>query len=168
MTPRFLIPVLSVASLLIALAGCSKPQRTTDEPAKAEPAKAEPAEKTATVGDAPATNLVVYGNVSLDVCRSMIATQGGRDDFVILDLRTAGEYGSGHIEGAVLLDYRNPDFADKLKGLDKSKTYLIHCASGGRSGQASSTFTELGFAKVYHMHDGMNGWKRAGYPIARD
>ena len=55
---------------------------------------------------------------------------------VVLDVRSPAEFKSGHIPGAVNLDVRSPDFEKKVNELDKSKTYLVHCAAGGRSARA--------------------------------
>jgi rhodanese-related sulfurtransferase len=49
-----------------------------------------------------------------------------RGDVVVLDIRTPDEYAAGHLPGAVLMDCKAPDFADKLKTLDPSKTYVMH------------------------------------------
>jgi rhodanese-related sulfurtransferase len=80
----------------------------------------------------------------------------------VIDVRTSDEYKKGHIKGAVVIDVTKSDFAAQLGKLDKEKTYIIHCRSGGRSGKALKTFKKLGFSKIYHMDDGMNGWKKAG------
>ena len=76
-------------------------------------------------------------------------------DFVVLDVRTLGEYTTRHIIGAENIDYYAPTFADQLDALDKSKTYLMHCASGNRSGIAHDTMLSLGFHEVYNMLGGM-------------
>ena len=55
---------------------------------------------------------------------------------VVLDVRTAEEFADGHMPGAINLDIRGGKFAETLAGLDKSKTYLVHCAVGGRSAKA--------------------------------
>jgi 3-mercaptopyruvate sulfurtransferase SseA len=54
---------------------------------------------------------------------------------VVLDVRTAEEFADGHMPGAINLDIRGGKFAETLAGLDKSKTYLVHCAVGGRERQ---------------------------------
>src|SRR5687768_17154520 len=56
-----------------------------------------------------------------------------RKDVVVLDVRTPEEFQSGHIAGAKNVDAQEDDFASKLGALDKDKTYLLHCAAGGRS-----------------------------------
>ena len=48
------------------------------------------------------------------------------DSIVVLDIRTPEEFARGRIPGAINIDYRAPDYADKLAELDKSKTYVMH------------------------------------------
>jgi 3-mercaptopyruvate sulfurtransferase SseA len=52
-------------------------------------------------------------------------------DFVIIDCRTPEEYAGGHIEDSVNIDYRSDAFGDELEKLDRDRTYLIYCRSGG-------------------------------------
>jgi rhodanese-related sulfurtransferase len=78
-------------------------------------------------------------------------------DVVVLDIRTPREFKSGHIRGAQLLDYYSSDFVDKLKRLDREKTYLVYCRSGNRSGKSLKIFERLGFRQVYHLETGIVG-----------
>src|SRR4029077_19766095 len=52
---------------------------------------------------------------------------------VVLDIRTPQEFNQGRIAGAKNIDFLAPDFEQRIETLDKSKSYLVHCASGGRS-----------------------------------
>src|SRR6266568_2910016 len=52
---------------------------------------------------------------------------------VVLDVRTKKEFEAGHIPGAINIDVNTPDFKEKISKLNKNKTYLVHCAAGGRS-----------------------------------
>ena len=84
---------------------------------------------------------------------------------VVLDIRTPREYRKGHLKGARNLDYWNEEFEAKLKALDKSNAYVVHCASGGRSEKAMKTFRRLEFETVYHIKDGYRGWTKAELPV---
>ena len=55
----------------------------------------------------------------------------------------------------------------KLAKLDRKKPYLVHCASGGRSGKSMQLFRDLGFTRVYHMNDGFRGWEKAKLPAEK-
>lgn len=72
----------------------------------------------------------------------------GQSGVVLLDVRTPAEFAAGHVQGAQNLDFRAPDFAQRLTELDPTKTYVLYCASGNRSGQASQLMQEQGFPKV--------------------
>ena len=50
---------------------------------------------------------------------------------MILDVRTAEEYSGGHIEGSTNIDVKSESFKEEVGKLDKSKTYLVHCRTGG-------------------------------------
>ena len=80
---------------------------------------------------------------------------------------SAGGGRGGRIAGAVNRDFHAADFAEGLAGLDRSKTYLVHCAAGGRSEKSVARMKELGFSSVLHLREGFRGWARAGLPVER-
>lgn len=80
---------------------------------------------------------------------------------LILDVRTPEEVAEGFIPDAIKLDYRAADFADQLASLDRDKTYLVYCRSGGRSAKASELMVELQFEKVYNLEGGYLAWSAA-------
>ncbi len=86
---------------------------------------------------------------------------------VILDVRTAKEFQAGHIAGAINLNVMSPDFDQKVAALDKSKTYLVHCASGVRSGRACEKLAKLDFPKLYNLPGGFRAWASAGEPVEK-
>ncbi|MEY3051815.1 MAG: hypothetical protein RLY31_1600 [Bacteroidota bacterium] len=77
---------------------------------------------------------------------------------VLLDVRTPAETAAGKIEGAVELDFYDPDFAGKVAGLDKDKTYLVYCRSGNRSGKACRLMKQQGFGHLYNLEGGYLAW----------
>jgi phage shock protein E len=86
---------------------------------------------------------------------------------VVLDVRTETEFKDGHIPGAVNLDYTDKDFRKKVAELDKSKTYLVHCAGGNRSGRACDIMSKGEFTNVVNLAPGFNAWEKAGKPMAK-
>lgn len=84
-----------------------------------------------------------------------------------LDVRTAGEYQRGFIEGAGNLDVLSASFHSKINLLDKSKTIFVYCASGSRSLRAAQILQSAGFTNIYNLHGGIQSWLRAGYPTAQ-
>ncbi len=71
---------------------------------------------------------------------------------IILDVRTPGEYKSGHIKGSKNIPLQ--ELSRKLNSLDKKKTIITCCASGMRSGSAKSILKSNGF----DVHNG-GGWQ---------
>ncbi|MDX5436214.1 MAG: rhodanese-like domain-containing protein [Pontibacter sp.] len=88
-----------------------------------------------------------------------------QQDIVILDVRTAGEYASGHLQHSELMDFYSPDFSERLKALDPEKTYLVYCAVGGRSREAAQQLQRLGFGQVYDATEGFAALMQAGVPV---
>ncbi len=90
------------------------------------------------------------------------------EDLVILDVRTADEFDDGHLEGAIMLDFYDPDFAAQIAELDPDVPYLLYCQSGNRSGQTAEIMEQLGFADVADVGGGILAWADAGQPIVTD
>jgi phage shock protein E len=88
-------------------------------------------------------------------------------DVVVLDVRTPDEFKAGHIKGATNINFQDKDFAKRIAALDKSKTYVIHCAAGGRSGRACAQIKDMKFEKMFHLKAGMSGWEEAGKPVEK-
>ena len=86
---------------------------------------------------------------------------------VILDVRTPAEFAAGHIPGAVNLDVTASDFQAKAAALDRSKTYLVHCASGVRSARACDKLNQLDFPNLYNLPGGFRAWAKAGKPFEK-
>jgi phage shock protein E len=86
---------------------------------------------------------------------------------VVLDVRTKKEYSDGHIPGSRLIDFTSDDFEKEVAKLDKNKTYLVHCASGGRSSRACKKMDQLGFKKLYNLEGGMGAWEKAAKPVEK-
>lgn len=68
---------------------------------------------------------------------------------IILDVRSKGEYASGHIKGSINIS------VDTLKGKliqlkDKNKPIITCCASGMRSASAKSILAANGYRQVYN------------------
>lgn len=72
-----------------------------------------------------------------------------KEGAIILDVRSKGEYESGHIKGAINIpvDQLNNNL-HKLK--DKTMPIITCCASGMRSASAKSLLLANGFNKVFN------------------
>jgi rhodanese-related sulfurtransferase len=89
------------------------------------------------------------------------------NNIVVLDVRTKAENREGRIPGSVMLDFNSDNFEKEVAKLDKNKTYLVHCAAGGRSSRACKKMEQLGFKKLYNLEGGMGAWEKAGKPVEK-
>lgn len=96
-----------------------------------------------------------YKTISSKEAQQMIEEN---KDALILDVRTAAEYESGHIPNAVNLS--NEDIqAGKVDSLkDKSQLIMVYCRSGNRSRQAAQKLAELGYTNVVDF-GGIQSWQ---------
>jgi phage shock protein E len=67
---------------------------------------------------------------------------------ILIDVRTAGEYKSGHLENAILIPY--DEIADKIAAHVKKKDehIVVYCQSGHRAGVAKKTLEKMGYTDV--------------------
>lgn len=87
------------------------------------------------------------GGPSVDLAD--LAKQGA----IILDVRSKGEYASGHIKGSINISV--DQLGKNLSQLkDKNKAIITCCASGMRSASAKSLLKSNGYTNV---HNG-GGW----------
>ena len=87
------------------------------------------------------------------------------DEAQLIDVRTAGEFGSGHIPRAVNLDWAGGHFEGNITTLDKARPVLLYCASGRRSAAANAYLRANGFTDVVDLEGGITAWRSAGLPL---
>jgi rhodanese-related sulfurtransferase len=105
--------------------------------------------------------------VSAKEAAVLIDKHNGDNDFAILDIRTPGEFQSGHLSKSILIDFYSQTFVDQLGRLDKEKTYLIYCRTGNRSTKSLEIFKKLKFQNVYHMASGISAWNSEGFAVVK-
>ena len=67
---------------------------------------------------------------------------------VILDVRTKGEFQSGHLKNSINIPIDK--LPQNLKKLNKNKSIITCCASGSRSASARRILKSNGFEQVYN------------------
>jgi rhodanese-related sulfurtransferase len=105
--------------------------------------------------------------VSTKEAADLIDKHSGNSNFAVLDIRTPGEFQSGHLPDAILVDFYSQTFSDQLNRLDKEKSYLVYCRTGNRSTNSLGLFKKLKFDKIYHMSTGISGWKSQDLPVVK-
>ena len=86
---------------------------------------------------------------------------------VLLDVRSAEEFKTGHVPGAINININSSSFDTEVAKLDKDKTYLVNCAVGMRSAKACKKLETAGFKNLYDLAPGFDGWKKAGKPVEK-
>jgi rhodanese-related sulfurtransferase len=145
---RVLVAAL-LAGLALVVGGCGGSASAT---------AAEPETQAEAGAGAPAVTLLAP-----DEAQELIADE----DVRVLDVRTPEEFAEGHVQGATLIDFYEPDFAERIAALDRDATYVVYCRSGNRSGQATVLMAELGFTAVHDVDGGVLAWEASGLPLAR-
>ena len=87
---------------------------------------------------------------------------------VILDVRTPGEFMTGHIQGAQNIDFESESFESQIEALDKTGTYAVYCRSGNRSGQAVKVMQDAGFGNLYNLDGGVIEWTNTGKALVNN
>ncbi len=85
--------------------------------------------------------------------------------FIVIDVRTAGEFSSGHIVGAINIDYESPQFTAEVGQLDKDKIYLVYCATEIVARRPIQIMISQGFKNIQNIEDGITAWIQDGYPV---
>lgn len=67
---------------------------------------------------------------------------------IIIDVRSPGEFASGHIKGSVNIPLNN--LSQGVAKYKKEATIITCCASGMRSASAKSVLTSKGFTNVFN------------------
>lgn len=91
----------------------------------------------------------------------------GSSGAILVDVRTASEFASGHVEGAMNIDVNGPDFLGKVGTLPKEGQILLYCRSGNRSSVALDMMKKAGFGQVSHLSGGVGAWTAAGKSLIR-
>ena len=89
------------------------------------------------------------------------------DNALVLDVREANEFSSGHIANAMHIPLNQ--LSDNANTLEKYKeqAIVVNCRSGSRSAMACSTLSKLGFTKVYNLKGGILAWQQAQLPTVK-
>jgi len=74
-----------------------------------------------------------------------------RNGALVIDVRSPGEFSSGHLARAINIPLDEIESALPKRVKDKSQVLLLHCASGMRSGMAKSKLTAMGYTNAFNL-----------------
>jgi rhodanese-related sulfurtransferase len=83
----------------------------------------------------------------------------------VIDVRTAAEFASGHLDGAINLDWTGGVLAQRMSELDKEAPVPVYCASGRRSAAAANAQRDAGFSNVSDLAGGIGAWRSSRLPV---
>ena len=84
---------------------------------------------------------------------------------LILDVRSPGEYQSGHVPQAINIPHY--ELASRLNELPvtKDREIVTYCERGPRAGVAENILEQAGFTDVRHLEGDMHSWRYNSLPI---
>jgi rhodanese-related sulfurtransferase len=86
---------------------------------------------------------------------------------LVLDIRKADEFKTGHVSGAKHLSSEQILTAgDHLKKW-KEKPVVVYCDSGSLAAAAVRQLVAQGFTKVFTLRGGFAGWRSENLPVAK-
>ena len=90
-----------------------------------------------------------------------------RENALVLDVRDAGEWNSGHIANArhIALGQLDKHVSEIEKY--KQSPVIVCCAMGSRAQTAVEKLRKQGFEKVFKLAGGLNAWSEAGLPLTK-
>ena len=83
-------------------------------------------------------------------------------DYILVDVRTAEEYESGHIQDAVNFDFYSESFQNDILTLDKSSSIILYCRTQNRSTKTANYLKENGYKEITVLEGGITSWVKNG------
>ena len=74
-----------------------------------------------------------------------------RNGALVIDVRSPGEFNSGHLTTAINIPLDEIETALPKRVKDKNQVLLLHCASGMRSGMAKSKLNGMGYTNAFNL-----------------
>ncbi|MDR2904781.1 MAG: rhodanese-like domain-containing protein [Helicobacteraceae bacterium] len=96
-----------------------------------------------------------YQKISAEKAYQIMQTS---NDYILLDVRSAEEFKTKRIKGAILIPQYELKERAKAELRDKNKMILVYCRSGGRSRAAAEILADLGYKNVYDF-GGIVNWE---------
>ena len=102
----------------------------------------------------------IYAQKNLNsIDKSSLIEILSKDKVQLLDVRTENEFQDGAIEGAINIDFWDPDFEQKVMAkMNKKITTVVYCAAGGRSEMACKLLLKKGFKLLYDLQGGYDDY----------
>ena len=83
-------------------------------------------------------------------------------DYILVDVRTAEEYESGHIQDAINFDFYSESFQNDILTLDNSSSIILYCRTQNRSTKTANYLKENGYKEITILEGGITSWVKNG------
>ncbi len=83
-------------------------------------------------------------------------------NYIIVDVRTAEEFESGHIQDAIHFDFYSESFQKEILSLDKSSSIILYCRTQNRSAKTADFLKENGYKEIAVLEGGITSWVKNG------
>ncbi|REL34290.1 rhodanese-like domain-containing protein [Thalassotalea euphylliae] len=85
--------------------------------------------------------------------------------YTLLDVRTAEEFKTGHIQSAINISHT--ELANNLTLLpsDKAANIIVYCRSGRRAAVAEQLLRKQGYSNIWHLTGDIIAWQANGLPL---
>lgn len=142
MTPKTFLPFLTCLILMgLTVIACNSSSTTETKENATESSSSDPAEH------------------KLD--KATFTAEMKKSGAVIIDVRMPQEFEQGHIEGAININFFDPEFKHQLLDLDRDKTYYLYCKNETRSYRSMKFMETNDFKHVYMLKGGYEEWNKS-------
>jgi rhodanese-related sulfurtransferase len=90
-----------------------------------------------------------------------------REDALVVDVREANEFATGHVLGAKNIPAARMETAGNELMKKKDRPVIVYCDGGERAGKAMSALKKVGFTRVANLSGGIKAWQDAGLPVEK-
>lgn len=95
---------------------------------------------------------------------ALVARRGTPEELLVVDVRPAGEYKSGHVAGAINIP--NDKMEKRLEELGQAKNgVVLYCTFGTRTREAEQILLDHAVPNVFHLDGGLGAWRQGGHEI---
>ena len=115
-------------------------------------------------GDANTSDTAINDDEVKKLDKDQFTKEMNRSGSVLIDVRLPQEFEQGHIEGAININFFDPQFKYKLLDLDREKSYLLYDKKESKAFRAMKYMETNGFTKVQMLKGGYEEWSTVHAP----
>ena len=104
----------------------------------------------------------IFDSTEINVISDAQFTEIQDTDYILVDVRTAEEFESGHIQDALNFDFYSESFDNDILTLDKSSSIILYCRTQNRSTKTANYLKENGYKEITVLVGGITSWVKNG------